>query len=479
MNARKSRKTTLLALAATALAACGGSGDDTGTATAGLTRGAITAKSAGAMTVNGVELVTAGATVRIEGQIRPESELRKGMTVTVTGTFDDRGGAAAEIEFEHELEGRVDDKGTDFIVVGGQRVHVDDTTEFGEDTPARLGSVAVGDTVAVSGVPDDKGGLRATRVDDSPRSGGPSADDDDFDVKGFVSALGATSFELRLSPDSTDWWLVDVTGITLPAGLGNGDYVEVHSATPPAASAAPLGTLVATSIELEDRFGGETEIELEGIVTSGDSAEFTLDGQTVRTDGSTRWELGDPADLVPGVKVEAEGHLDGQGVLHADEVSFRPGVRIQAALQDVSWDGTSGTAKILGIPVQLPSFADYDVTPANGTIVELRGNPSADGSGLVALRLQDRGGDGRIIVRALVTAKSNAAPAQPAFTVLGFTLTTAGAEFRSVTDAPLSAAEFYTLVESGRTVVKARARSAADVSGSTIAVEQIEIEGND
>jgi len=476
------RRTTLLALTALSLAACGGSSDGgSGTPpTAGVTRGAITAKSAGSMTVNGVEISTTGATVRIDDQLHPEGDLRKGMIVTVKGTFDDRTGAAAEVEFEHGLEGRVDDKGSDLLVIGGQRVHVDDSTEFGDDNPARLADVSVGDTVAVSGVPDDKGGLRATRIDDSPRMGGSPGDDDDFDVKGFVSNPTATSFQLRLSPDSTGYWIVDVTGLALPAGFGAGAYVEVHSATAPAPGTSPvIGTIVATAIEVEDRFGGEEEVEIEGIVTSGDSSEFTIDGQTIRTDGATRWVLGAPADLVPGVKVEAEGQLDAQGVLQADKVSFRPGVRITAALQDVVWDGISGTATILGIPVQLPSFADYDATPANGTVVELRGNPSADGMGLVALRLQDKGGESRIIVRALVTAKSNANPAQPTFTVLGFTLTTAGAEFRAENDAMLTATDFYTLVEAGRTVVKARARSISDVSAGTIAVEQIEIEGND
>ena len=44
--------------------------------------------------------------------------MKPGDVVTVNGTFDDRSGDAAGIEVEHALEGQVDDKGADFLVVG-------------------------------------------------------------------------------------------------------------------------------------------------------------------------------------------------------------------------------------------------------------------------------------------------------------------------------------------------------------------------
>lgn len=478
-----SRTTRILSLlTALATAACGGSGTDSppGPTPLGTTRGAITATSPGAVTVNGVALSTSGAAVRIDGQAASADGLRKGMVVTVRGGFDDRGGEAAEIEAEHAIEGQVDDKGTDFVVVGGARVHVDDSTEFGEDNPARLGSVAVGDAVAVSGVPDDKGGLRASRIDDSPRQGGSTSDDDDLDVKGFVSNVLAGSFELRLSPDAAEHWIVTVAGVTLPAGFGNGAFVEVHTLAAPAAGTPPvLGTITASAVELEDRFDeADVETEIEGIVTSGDASSFMIDGVTVVTDAATVWRLGLPADLVRGVKVEAEGHLDPAGVLHAHKVSFRPGVRITAVIENYA--GTSMT--LLGVPVQLPSFADVDpsLTLANGLEVEVRGNPSADGAGVVALRVEQPSGNAeRVFVRAIATWKHDGTPTAPAFTVLGFDVSTAGATFRGLADEVLTPQAFFAAVEPGRTVLKIRAATAADVSGTAFAAEELELEGDE
>lgn len=469
-----------LLLAALGLAACGGGSGDPAASGLAVTRGTITATSPGALTVNGVSLSTAGAAVRVDGKATPAESLRKGMVVTARGQFDDRTGRAAEIELRHAIEGRVDDKGTDFVVIGGQRVHVDDSTEFGEDNPARLASVQPGDVIAVSGVPDDRGGLRASRIDDSPRQGGASADDDDFDVHGFVSSVQAGSFQLRISPDATSYWLVTTVGVTLPAGFGNGASVEVHSLAPPVPGTPPLlGTIAASSIELEDRFDeGDAESEVEGIVTSGTAASFVVDGVTVMTDGATVWRLGLPGDLVPGAKVEAEGQVDASGVLHARKVSFRAGVRITAVIE--GYDGASMT--LLGVPVQIPSFVRVDpsLTLGNGVKVEVRGNPSADGGGVVALRIDPPSGNAdRVFLRAVATAKSNANPAAPSFTVLGFNVTTAGAEFRGTGDEIIGASAFYAAVDPGRTVVKVRAASAADVTGGAFAAEELELEGDE
>lgn len=469
----------VLSLAAL-VAACGGADAP---ASARVTRGAVTSRSADTITVNGVALATAGAAVRADGKAAAPSAIEAGMVVTARGAFDDRAGAATEIEIEHGLEGRVDDKGTDFVVVGGQRVHVDDSTRFGGGHPSRLASVSVGDAVAVSGVPDDRGGLRASRVDASARQGGAAEDDDDLDVKGYVSHAAAGAFWLHLSPDAEAHWEVDASGVALPAGFANGARVEVHTlAAPGAGSGLVLGTLVASAVELEDRFGGveaEDEVEVEGIVTSGDAGSFVIDGVTVTTDGATRWELGAPADLVAGAKVEAEGHLDAAGVLHATKVSFRSGARITASVE--SFDGVSMT--LLGVPVQIPSFVRLDagVALANGLRVEVRGNPGVDGSGVVATRigLASGGNADRVFVRAVATARSNADASAPTFTVLGFTVTSAGAGFRGLVDETLTAQAFYSAVEPGRTVIKVRAASAADVSGTAFAAEELELEGNE
>jgi hypothetical protein len=475
-----SKRITVL-VAAAFLAACGSSGDSGGGNQ--VTRGEITAKSAGGITVNGVQLSAAASAVRVDDAPGGLDDLQVGMVVTARGEFDDRSGSASEIRFEHQVEGRVDDKGTDFIVVGGLRVQVDDSTHFGASHPGRLDDVAVGSVVGVSGVPvgpsgtDDKGGLRASRIDDSPLSG------DSFDVKGFVSNLAGGTFELRISPDATGYYLVDASGLGTVAGLSDGAYVEAHAASAPVAGTPPvIASFTASAIEIEDRFG-QAEIEIEGYVTSLTVAKdgFFVDGVPVRTGASTRYALGVKDDLVDGAKVEVEGRLDDQGVLVARKVSFRPGARITAAIS-----GFTGTDMVLlGIPVQIPSYVRDDLAAAlgNGVKVEVRGNPSADGSGgVVAHRLKDpTGNDERVFIRAIATAKSDASGIS--FTVLGYTVTPkAGATLRIASGTPgVSPATFYGAVEPGRTVLKVRADSVADVDvgARTWSADEIEIEGRD
>ncbi len=489
-------KVTLLAVVAVVLAACGSSSSSpssSGTGSAGpkVARGAITATSAGAIEVNGIQLSTAGAIVKIDDAPRGADDLRVGMVVTVHGRIDDRTGTATEIEFEHGIEGRVDDKGTDFVVVGGTRVQVDDTAHL-DDRLGGFDAIGVGSVVAVSGVPvagipgalDDHGGLRASRLDVSRRQDdGSSANDHDLDVKGFVANLSATSFELRLTPDAASWYVVDTSAVPT-ASLANGSSVEVHTTSAPVPGTPPvIATLVASSIQLEDRLG-EGEAELEGYVTSGSGSRFVVDGVTVETDGATVYELGTAADVIPGAKLEAEGSLDAQGILHAHRISFRPGVRLTGVVS--GYTGTSMT--ILGKLVQIPSYLDDDFggTLGNGARIEVRALLAAHGTDLVAYRIVDPSGGNasRAFVRAVVTAKSSADPLHPSFTVLGFDVTTANVSpvngYHLVSgDAGVSASTFYAAVTPGVTVVKVRAASASDVSGGAWAADELEIEGTD
>jgi energy-converting hydrogenase Eha subunit B len=473
----------VLLAAALALAACGGSSSGGNAPPASRnTVGAITAADPVAHTivVNGKTLAVQGAAITEDRVAATEDRLTKGTIVTVTGSFDDRAGSASEVEIEHGLEGEVDDKGADFITIAGQRVHVDDSTEF--DDSNRLGGVVVGATrVKVSGVPDDSGALRASRVSRSTRAAGGD------DVKGFVSSLSGKTFDLALSPDASACWNVDATGIaSLPPGLANGAFVEVRtSAAPGAGTTCALGALVATAIQVEDRFT-ETEVEVEGIVTSGTSSQFVANGTTVQTSGSTGWRLGAPADLVAGAKVEAEGSLDAHGVLQATKVSFRPGVRLTAVVDAVQADAIT----MLGMRVQTPSFMRNEFGAlAAGDRVEVRGNPSADGAGLVAYRIVNPGGGstGRVLLRALASDRS-ASSASPTFTVMGFTVTPkAGAQFLGssgtpgVDGAPIAPTDFWNHVEPGHTVIRVRAASGADVSVPNHAfdADELEIEGSD
>jgi hypothetical protein len=474
----------LLLAAALVVAACGGSSPDPATPGGGGGGGTSTAASRGvvtavnALTVNGIAFDASSAQIRIDDNPgRPESELKVGMVVTVKGSKDDAAGTgrATEIEAHHVLRGKVDDKGGSVLRVGGHEVEVEHGTEF-EDRLNRLGSVSVGERVRVHGHATATGHFRATRVEKETGSS------EDFEVKGFVSDLDRTAgkFTLKVTPDAASSYAVTLgAGASIPAGVVNGSYVEVRAAAAPAA-----GALTATAVQLEDAKLGaaQAEVEVEGIVTSGSSVQFVVEGQVVAPSATTRWENGVPADLVPGVKVEAEGRLDASNVLQATKVSFRDSVRLQGPVSGVtSTSAREGSFQLLGLTVRTDAWTEWkssgggaslDLTTLGAGPVEIRGVPGSAGE-IVATRVESTKDD-RLVLQGPASAKD--VPAGR-LTILGITVqTSAGAEYRDSSDAAIAPAAFFDLVVVPRTVVKARSRS--PLSGGTLQAEQLEIEGS-
>ena len=468
-----------------ALLACGGSSSGGGSASPAtsaankFTTGTITARSATTIQVNNLTLTTAKATVLIEKAQRPESELKPGMVVRVKAHHDGHSGEALEIQFEDAVKGKVAAVGTSTLSVGGQSVRVDDSTEF-EDNVARLGSIHPDDRVRVSGVPDDRGGLRATRIEKNQVGLG-----DDLEIKGVVSDLSATGFTLRLSPDSgaADTYVVNLLGgAALPAGLVNGSFVEVRSLKP----IQPANVIEATSITLEDRTPGEpqSETEVEGIVTSASgSAQFTVAGVVVTTTSSTIWNGGLPDDLVVGVKVEAEGVLGSNGVLAASKVSFRANVRLQGAVAtpSVAADGT-GSFQLNGVLVRVDALTDQRTAMGSlvaGNLVQVRGTLGRDGLSVAATRLEATTDD-RPILQGVATAKDVAGRT---LTVLGKTVSLAQANASghsdvSGVDGPsLTTDAFLASVVVGETVIKARGKDAAAFSDPMLTAKEVSLEG--
>jgi hypothetical protein len=474
---------TMLLAAVTLLSACDGATPTSISVIANLfLRGAITGRAAGTMEVNGVAVATP-AKVLIDGVERPESELRDGMQVKVKVHADATGhrGEGLEVEVEHAVKGKVEAKDATTLSVGGQTVRVDDSTHF-EDETGRLDSVPTGQRVHVSGVPDDRGGLRATRID---KLAGTS---DDFEVKGIVSALSATGFTLKLSPDAgvADTYTVNLLGgATLPAGLANGSFVEVASLKPIQAGNVVEASKITIEDGLPGQAGGETEVE--GIVTSGSAASFVLVGTTVTTDASTSWTGGLPADLLPGVKVEAEGTLGANGVLAATKVSFKASSLLQGAVGALALNGAGlGTFTVNGVMVRIDALSeqrDAAAALANGDLVEVRGAPGRDGTSLVATRLQ-RTNDARPVIRGVVSAKDAAAGT---LTILGKTIAVGAVEVgglhghsdvSGVSGPSLSPADFFAAITAGRTVVKARGKDAAAWADPVLTAKEAELEGD-
>jgi len=474
MSSQTPRSLLVLAIAATLTACGGGGGPGPAPATPNLfLQGTISARQVGAIQVNGVTVSTAGATTRIEKVERSESELKTGMVVKVKAHRATAGAHEAEgveIEFEDAVKGKVSgrDDAAGTMVVGGQTVRIDDSTEF-EDNTNRLGSITSGqDRVRVSAVADDRGGLRATRVD---KLTGAS---EDFEVKGVWSS-SAGGFTLTTGP-GTIFTVTLAAGVTPPA---DGSLVEVRSAGP-----AVAGAIVASAITVEDRLPGQpnSETEVEGIVTSGLAASFVVNGTTVTTTATTSWTGGLPDDLVAGVKVEAEGTLGADGVLAAHKVVFKASARLFGVAKI---DAGTGKLTVNGVAVTIDGLTRPADSIADTDWVEVRGALDRAGTAVLATRAEVKSpGNARPVIQGVVTAASPATvPAT--VTILGKVISIDGStELRghsdqSGVDGPLMLkADFFAAVTAGLEVVKATGQNGADWSaGPSGTARSLELEG--
>ena len=481
---------SLLALAAAAaLAACGGSSSSGGTSSKAATvRGEVKAV-AGGLQVAGVTFSTAGATLSVPDDsatritLSDESEiarhLARGMVVTVKGRVSDDGtrGEAAEIEFRDLMEGTIDDRGPGRLRVLGRTVSVDDSTQILDDRGGRLGldDLSSGRRVEISGHGDSRGGVSATFV----RVRDDNAGQAEREVKGWIVQIAGPVISLSFEQGGPIAFSADLSGITPAPSVAVGDFVEVKTLGPADAN----GVFAAVRLEHEDDLqpGLREEFEVEGIVTAGTAAAFTVAGRDVVTSATTRFVGGTPDDLVPGVKVEAEGTLDDAGVLQARKVQFKPSARIEANVEAI--DAAAGTLTVLGRVVRVnPSTELRGISGLDGLgllqRVEVRGYPTADGEGLNATRLEleSTAPWDRATLRGVVTAKTPVT----GLTILGLAIDTSAASFHDfsadsgVDGPPMSAQAFFDAITTGTTIVKVRWRPYPDSTAQ--AVDEAELE---
>jgi hypothetical protein len=464
-------QTAFLGCVGVVLVACGGGGGGSGgtgatpATGAAVSQGTITAK--GSVFVNGIEYSTTGATIRIDDNPGIESDLKVGMVVRVRGTSDDstKKGTATLLEARDILEGTISNvnAGAGTITVMGQTVRIEDNmTRLNDDDLQKVfgnANFQVNDHVEVHGFADDQGGLRATRV--LRKATG------EFESKGFVTGLGATSFGLSPTPGGAAALTVNFTAGSLPAGTVNGSFVEVKSA-----AAAVGGAVTATLVHLEDRIGAAGEkVEVEGIVSSGTLASFVVNGQQVVTSPSTLYEGGLSSDFAIGVKLEAEGPLDANGAIAATKISFRSNIKIEDDASAV----TATSLTVLGRSVAINQFTRIDNgPPANTNHVEVRAAPDRDGN-LIAQRIVVQGAsDNKAFLQGPVTAADGTAGT---LTILGTTVVSNGTtEWRvssTSTEVPVSRAAFFAQIVANASVVKVRWDPFISLAG---AIEEAEIE---
>ncbi|MGB0848831.1 MAG: DUF5666 domain-containing protein [Thiolinea sp.] len=274
----------------------------------------------GSIWVNGVRYDVSSASFTRDGaSASGQSDYRIGEVVTIKGSVNADGvsGVANSVEFDDLLEGTVSQASSDgnTLQVLGQTVMTDARTVL--HGFALLTDLQAGNVVEVSGYRQGQT-IRATSIVLKQTSFTPNQSV--LEVKGTISNVDLVAKTFQLGQ-----WIVDYSGasLALPNNTPqNGQYVEVEST-----QALQGNRLIAAEVELEDEypsFGEGQEVELEGVVTAfTSSVQFSVNGQRVVTNASTRFEHGIAADIQLNSLLEVEGSINASGVLVATEVSLK------------------------------------------------------------------------------------------------------------------------------------------------------------
>jgi hypothetical protein len=477
----KPSRAALLAACLGILAACGGGTDGTGSPVPsgiGITTSGVMTK--GSVIVNGVRFDDSAATVT-DDRGRSAASLANGMVVKLRGRRTDSGSGVAErIDVENELRAAISSidpsSSPQSFVAAGITVLVESGTVF--VNAAGFAGLSEGARVEVHGLRDAAGKLRASRVE--LVGTGAGADE----LRGAASLIdtGADSFVINGNISVNYAGAAFSPAGTSEASLRSGTVVEIR------------GTLAgnvftATQVDLEDLQDdnllgrADEEQEVEGYVSgfTAHPGSFLVNGRSVRTTSSTRFEDGSAGDLVNNVKVEVEGVVDAQGVLVASTVEFR-NIRVQLHGRATAVDAAVGTIVVLGQTVRATNLTRIesrgsgdstslaDVVP-NVDCVEVRA--TVEGSSIVADEIKEPESCGKELVQAAVSAKNESTSTLTFFGTLNASL--AGTtRFLDRNEQAISRAQFFAAV------VPASATSLGtlvEVEGTSLgSVEKAELE---
>lgn len=435
------------------LAACGGGGGGGGSQIAGIERLGVsvgTVSGFGSIVVNGEHIGTNNADFLIDDSPGSQSDLEVGDVVIVSFDPDAANLSAKTVYANEAVEGPIDsiDPLASRIVVAGQTVNIDADTSFDDTIPtASLAGLNVGDRIEVSGLfVDSTGGtIEATRIEpQNPQAANL------VEVHGAVGNLDTGAKTFMIGALLVDYGAVPaVIDNAFPGGVfADGDFVEVKGD-----SFGGGGALLATKIEpdapgvgADDRIntGKVDEIEIEGFITRFvDAGDFDVADQPVTTNAQTSFVFEDgtaasAADLALNVKVEAEGSVDGAGVLVASKIEVRRASAVRLTGQVDSVDAANNLVTVFGVSVRVDTgtrvedksnlkvepFSLADVSA--GDYLEIRGvDDGANPGGVLATRLEREDlptpPNSEAELQGFVDAGSIA---NPSFSILGVTVMT-------------------------------------------------------
>lgn len=390
------------------LTACG-SESPSASASAGGASGSGSASASGTVTgfgsvfVNDKKYEANNVTVYVDDEserscsinLNDSCGIKKGMVITVNGSFNGSQHTAATVRQKDAVEGLVQSVAADglSLVVMGQTVLVDNTTIIDDNVPGRniQNLAARTDNVEVNGHIRPNGIIQATFLEKKVVGVTP-------EVRGFVNNHVAGSGTFQIGALTVNYGGADISDMPAPSGSNwDGLFVEAKGANFVSSST----TLSASKVERETKGLGQAidEFEVEGFVTqagapNGNVISFTIGTTPVRTTASTEFRGGTVDEIVVGGKLSAEGRFDGSTLI-AKHVKFHESVRLEGDIATIG----SNVFTIAGLPnvaISLNSQTDVRNAGLNslsiGDHVRVRGHVNGTTS-VSATRVEFRSAD--------------------------------------------------------------------------------------
>jgi hypothetical protein len=457
------------------LSGCGSGGGGATTGTSGTASGSAAASGTitgfGSVIVNGKRFDTSGSSFVVDGESgKSQGDLKKGMTVTVTGSFNGDQRFASTVSQSDAVEGLVQSIAPDglSLVVMGQTVFVDGTTLIDDSNGlnGNIGNLVVGNFVEVNGHVRPNGVIQATFIEKKVAGVTP-------EVRGFVTGhdsngspkpfffIGGLKVEYDNNP-------IIIGDMPIPNGSNwNGLFVEVKGTFNSATT-----TLTASKVEPENQGLGNNmdEFEVEGFVTelvgAVGSGEFFIGTTHVLTTGSTEFRGGTKDEIVLGTKLSAEGRL-ANGVLTAKHVKFHAAVKLEGNIATINGNAFT-IAGLPGVTVTVNSQTEGGNDLSVGDHVRVRGRLGSSNS-VIATQIEQRPADTDVDLQGPVQSVSG-----QVLTILGVsvdTSTISNDNFEGLNDQIIGRAGFFNVVKEG-TLVKVKGK----LVGGIVKWEEAELE---
>lgn len=468
------------------LAACSSGGDGITVSASG--NGSASASGTitdfGSVFVNGKKFETENVEVRRDGltercTINPVATcgFKRGMIVTVTGSFNENQHSASSVQQKDAVEGLVQSVAADglSLVVMGQIVLLDNTTIIDNNIPGQdvRNLVAGTDAVEVNGHIRPNGVIQATFIEKKPVGTVTP------EVRGFVRNHVSGSATFRIGNLTVNYNGANISDMPVPNGSNwDGRFVEVKGTNFVSATT----TLIATKVEPENQGLGNAidEFEVEGFVTQAGTPnssviDFTIGTTPVRTTASTEFRGGTIEEIVVGARLSAEGRFDGSTLI-AKHVKFHASVRLEGNVVDiVGGGGGVNQFKLVGLPnvtITVNSQTEFKdttrLTLANTNHVRVRGRVTGSNT-IIATRLELRSADDDVDLQGPVQSING-----QMLIILNTSVDTAGLQnddFEGLNDQVIGRAAFFSAVKVG-TLVKVQGR----LVGTTVTWREAELE---